>query len=130
MAGITLRVLPQALAVCRVASFAGVALDRAPLFLANTGDELSVVCAEAAVPAGTLAVEAGWRGLRVAGALDFSLLGIIAGISAALAEAGVSVFVVSTYDTDYVLVKADRLEDAIAALRARGYAVEMEEEGK
>lgn len=75
-------------------------------------------------------MELGWRGLRVAGALDFSLLGIIAGISAALAGAGVSVFVVSTYDTDYVLVKADRLEDAIAALRARGYAVEMEEEGK
>jgi hypothetical protein len=67
--------------------------------------------------------EGGWRALRVAGSLDFSLVGVLAGLLDPLARAGVSVFVLSTFDTDYLLVKGHDLEKALAALRRAGHAV-------
>jgi hypothetical protein len=92
------------------------------LSMTRTGDELSVLCPQEAVPAG-VRCEQGWRAFRVATTLDFSLLGVLASLLSPLAEAGVSVFVVSTFDTDYVLVKAENMAKAIAALEARGHAV-------
>ena len=91
--------------------------------LVNTGEELSLVCESGAVPADALAVEPGWRAFRIAGALDFSLVGVIAAISGALAAAGISVFVISTYDTDYVLLKAGDFSRGLEALRETGCAV-------
>jgi hypothetical protein len=88
----------------------------------RTDRELSVVCEEGAAPADTKR-EAGWRLLRVAGPLDFSLTGILAGIAAPLAEAGVSIFAVSTFDTDYIMVKQEDLAKALSALRAAGHAI-------
>lgn len=67
--------------------------------------------------------EDGWRAFRAAGPLDFSLTGILAGIASVLAAAGIPIFAVSTYDTDYVLVKTERYEAALDALRAAGYDV-------
>ena len=84
---------------------------------------LSIVCETEAAPANCLAHEDGWRALRVAGQLDFSLLGILAGLTGALAAAGVSVFAVSTYDTDYLMVKQTALERAERALSAAGYTI-------
>jgi hypothetical protein len=84
--------------------------------------EVTVVCAAARVPDGVRA-ERGWRALRVAGPLDFALTGVLATIAVPLADAGVSIFAVSTFDTDYVLVRADRLEAAVGALRAAGHRV-------
>ena len=83
---------------------------------------MTVVCAAARVPADARA-ERGWRALRVAGPLDFALTGVLAAVAVPLADAGVSIFAVSTFDTDYVLVRADRLEAAVAALRAAGHRV-------
>lgn len=88
----------------------------------RTADELSVVCDGAVVPAG-VACERGWRCLRVAGAMPFTLVGVLASLTAPLAAAGVGVFAVSTFDTDYLLVKATDFEKAVAALRAAGHAV-------
>jgi hypothetical protein len=65
--------------------------------------------------------EPGWRALAVKGPLDFGLTGILASIAAPLAEAGISIFAISTFDTDYVLVKAERLDDAVEALRRAGH---------
>ena len=121
----TLDVLPGRLAVCRLAPSASVAswMQAGPLWsVTRTDAELSVVCAEGAVPEGVTA-ETGWRALRVRGPLAFELTGILADLARTLAEAGVPIFAVSTFDTDVLLVKADRLDDAIDALRAAGHEV-------
>ena len=123
---VTLDVLPGRLAVCRLAPSASVAPwmgTGAVSSVTRTDAELSVVCDEAAVPAGVTA-EAGWRALRVRGPLAFHLTGVLVALAAPLAEAGVPIFAVSTYDTDVVLVKEARLADAVAALRAAGHEVE------
>jgi hypothetical protein len=87
-----------------------------------TPDELSLVVPEAFAPDGA-AIEAGWRALRVAGTLDFSLTGVLASLAAPLAQAGVSIFAVSTYDTDYLLVRESGLAAALVALRGAGHTI-------
>jgi hypothetical protein len=88
----------------------------------RSGDELSIVCLVERVPEGVMAVR-GWRGLRVAGPLDFALVGILAALAVPLAAAGVSIFAVSTYDTDYLFVREQDSETAIRALEAAGHTV-------
>lgn len=88
----------------------------------KTKDELSVVCDEEVVPREVLG-ELGWRCLKVLGPLEFEQVGILAKISKVLAENRISIFVVSTYDTDYILVKEDLLEKAINALALYGYEI-------
>jgi hypothetical protein len=88
----------------------------------RTGDELSVVCDEASVPDGVTCAD-GYAALMVQGPLDFSLIGILSSISAALAEAKVSIFALSTYDTDYILMKESDKTAAAEALAKAGYIV-------
>ena len=117
---LTLQILPMPLTVCKVESLDG--FDMAGLFfIGQTDSELSLVCQTERVPAKTLAREDGWRAFRVAGTLDFSLTGILSGIAATLAEEEIGIFAVSTYDTDYILVKAENLDRAAEALKERGY---------
>jgi len=92
------------------------------LSVTRTPDEISIVCAEVGAPAGAQ-IEHGWRALVVAGPLDFALTGVLASFAGPLAEAGVSIFALSTFETDYVLVRADALADAVAALRQAGHTV-------
>ncbi len=92
--------------------------------VARTADETSVVC-RSGLAAGAARVEDGWRALRIDGPLDFGLVGILAEASGRLASAGISIFALSTFDTDYILVKEQRLEDAIAALKSGGHAVAL-----
>ena len=117
---LTLTLLPDRLAVCRLAPDAALppwlAWDGGLISLTRTADELSIVCAEERVP-GDVQAERGWRAFKVLGPLDFALTGILAGLAAPLAEAGISLFALSTYDTDYILVRAADLERALAALR-------------
>ena len=88
----------------------------------RTTDELSVVCPEEAVPEDVRG-ERGWRVLKLEGPFEFSEVGVLASLTAPLAEASISLFALSTYDTDYVLVKEEQLESAVAALRGRGHEV-------
>lgn len=88
----------------------------------KTEDELSVVCCEYKVPDG-IRSERGWRIIKVVGPLEFSLVGILAGLAGVLAEAGISIFAISTYDTDYVLVKEHQLEAALEACCQSGYII-------
>lgn len=90
--------------------------------MTRTHEELSIVCEAASVPADVRA-ERGWRCLRVAGSLDFSLTGVLAAIAAPLAEARVSMFAISTYETDYVLVRQENLRVAIDCLASAGHEV-------
>jgi hypothetical protein len=92
------------------------------LSITRTDNELSIV-SSSNVPAGVTA-ETGWRCLRVEGPLSFELTGVLADLSAPLARAGIPIFVISTYDTDYVLVKAVDLEQACSALRDKGHAID------
>lgn len=117
-----LEILPGSYSVCKLADFSGVDMRGAYCFLGKTDDEISLVCESGAVPANPLAREDGWRAFRIAGTLDFSLVGILAKISAILAEAGVGIFAVSTYNTDYILTKEADFERALAALALAGYA--------
>ncbi len=125
---LSLTLLPEVLAVCRLE--AGAPLPawvlRPPACfgsLTRTRDELSVVCEQDVVPPGETRVARGWRALKVRGPLDLSLTGVVASLTAPLAAAAIPVFVLSTYDTDYLLVRGEALERAIAVLRKR-FAVE------
>jgi len=88
--------------------------------ITRTADELSVVCPQHLVPPG-VQCERDWRCLRIVGAMDFSMVGVVASLVTPLAGAGISVFVVSTFDTDYLLVKDEYLDVAMDALRAAGH---------
>jgi hypothetical protein len=120
-----LRLLPGRFAVCRLAADEAVpawADGGAFSSVTRTPEELSVVCAEERAPAGAKC-ERGWHILQVAGPLEFALTGILAAIAAPLARAGVSVFTISTFDTDYVLVKEENRAKAVEALQAAGHNV-------
>lgn len=122
---VALRVLAGRLSVCRLPAEAPWPnrVGSSSLFsVTRTAHELSVVCAAGEEPAGAV-VEPGWRSLEVAEPLDFGMVGVMAGITGCLARAGVSVFVISTYDTDYVLVREQDLDAAVMWLAGDGYPV-------
>jgi len=123
----TLRVslLRGHVSVCRLDGASEVpdwALQGGFLSITRTSEELSVVCPEGTVPEG-VRCEGGWRVLKLAGPFEFSEVGVLLSVAAPLAEAGVGIFALSTFDTDYVLVKEERLGSAVAALRRRGHEV-------
>jgi hypothetical protein len=125
----TLTLLPAPLAICRLPADAPApAWAHAPPFssVTRTPDELSVVCAASAVPRPLpdgARLSDGWRALRVDGPLDLALVGVLAPLAAALAEAAVSVFPVATFDTDWLLVREAQVERARDALTAAGHVV-------
>ncbi|MBN1857563.1 MAG: ACT domain-containing protein [Dehalococcoidia bacterium] len=121
-----LGLLPDVYAACRLANDVPVPdwATRGPFSsITRTAHELSVVCPEAGVPEG-VKKEGGWKVLMVQGPLDFSLTGVLASLTGPLAREGISVFALSTYDTDYLLVKKEQLEKAVQVLRVDGYDVE------
>ncbi len=123
-----LTLLPEAMAVCRLPADAPLPpgiLDAGFCSVTRTAEELSIVLPADRVQDGWK-TETGWRMLQVAGPLGFELTGIVAGLATPLAEAGLPVFVVSTFDTDYLLVRSDRLETAIEALSKAGHEANSE----
>ncbi len=117
--------LPERIAVSRLASNAEQPDWARPgqmLAFLQTPDELTVVCSERFVPP-EINAERGWRLFKVQGPLDFGLVGVIAAISEPLYLAGVSIFVLSTFETDYFLVKEDVLDRAVQALVQEGFLV-------
>jgi len=123
--GLVLTAIPETLTVCRLAPDADLpawAMANAFCSITRTREELSIVAVEDRVPAGVRA-EGTWRALKVAGPTPFSAVGILTSLAVPLARAGISVFAISTFDTDYLLVGTDRLEDACVALSEAGHAV-------
>lgn len=92
----------------------------------KTFDELSIVCQEMVIPEEVIC-ERGWRALKIVGILDFALIGILSVVSTVLAKAGVSIFAISTYNTDYLLIKGIDLESSLQALRNEGYIIVNEQ---
>ena len=111
-----LQILPQTFAVCQIQDTSQINWQMPLFFFSKTAEELSLVCPETDLPAAVLQCERGWRALKICGVLDFALVGI-------LANAGISIFAVSTYNTDYILIKESHLQKAAAALRTNGYQI-------
>ena len=121
-----LMVDPEILSICRLERNALIpewALNDKFFSITRTAEELSVVCPQDQVPPG-IQKQDGWKALQVEGPLDFSLTGVLASLTEPLAREGISVFAISTYDTDYLLVKKELLERAIKILVKRGYQVQ------
>ena len=109
--------------VCQVEDYSLVNLNSEYSFIGKTDEEKSLVCITDEVPANVIQRDDGWKAFRIQGVLDFSLIGILAKIAAALADNGISIFAVSTYNTDYVLMKKENYQKALDVLRALGYMI-------
>ncbi|MBQ2063403.1 MAG: ACT domain-containing protein [Firmicutes bacterium] len=118
-----LKKIPYDLTVCKVADTAAIDLSGEFYFIGKTDEELSLVIPTDAVPAETTERDDGWRAFRIQGVLDFSLIGILSKISGLLADAGIGIFAVSTFNTDYILVKKENFEKALGVLAVAGYQI-------
>lgn len=118
-----LKKLADSFSVCKLLSQKDIDLSRDFYFIGRTDEEISLVCRTQDVPEHTLEREDGWKGFRIQGVLDFSLIGILSEISAILAENKIGIFAVSTYNTDYILVKEENFERALTVLETKGYTV-------
>ncbi len=118
-----LKVMPYALTVCKVQSETDLQLNHEFYFIGKTDEELSLVCKTEDTPEHTTERDDGWRAFRIQGVLDFSLIGILSKISGILAEQKIGIFAVSTFNTDYILVKEEQFERALDALKEEGYTI-------
>ena len=120
---ITIEPLNVDLSVCKVEDYSQIDICQPFIFTGSTDEEFSLVCPTEMVPENTTERDDGWRAFRIVGVLDFSLIGILAGISEVLAENKIGLFAVSTYNTDYILTKAEQYEKALEALKSAGYRI-------
>ena len=119
----TLQLLNQTFTVCQLNSIAEADLSAPFTFLTRTDEEISLVCPVQSCPSGALNRQDGWKCLRIAGVLDFSLIGILARVADCLAKASVPLFAVSTYNTDYILFREQHSSAALDALKSAGYDI-------
>ena len=118
-----LQIIDGDFSVCKVVSLEHIDFSKELLFVAKTSDEISMVCESAYVPAKAIKAENNWKMLKISGVLDFGLVGVVSKISGILAAAEISIFVVSTFNTDYILLKSDNFEKGIELLVQSGYIV-------
>lgn len=119
-----LKKLAYDFSVCKIKDLTNIDLSREFFFVGKTDEEISLVCMTEDVPQDVLEQDMGWRAFRIQGTLDFSLIGILAKISTILAENKIGIFAISTYNTDYILTKAENFQKAIDVLAKAGYQVE------
>ena len=118
-----LKTIEYNLSVCKVTDITDIDLSSDFFFIGKTDEELSLVCKTEDTPQYTTERDDGWRGFRIQGVLDFSLIGILSKLSGILAEHKIGIFVVSTYNTDYILVKEENFERSLEVLISEGYTV-------
>lgn len=118
-----LKILPDTFTVCRVEKITDIDMNPDIYFIGKTDEELSLVCRTEDVPENTLERDDGWRSFRIEGVLDFSLIGILSKLSTILAENGIGIFAISTFNTDYILVKAENFDQAMNVLEEAGYEI-------
>ena len=123
MSSLELQKLSYRLTVCKVKSVSDIDMDSEFFFIGKTDEEISLVCRTEDTPQETVERDDGWRGFRISGVLDFSLIGILSKLLGILAEKKIGIFAVSTYNTDYILVKEENFEKALLALEEEGYTV-------
>ena len=118
-----LKTLDDKLSVCKVADVSDIDLTADIYFIEKTDEELSLVCRTEDTPGNTTERSDGWKGFRIQGVLDFSLIGILSRITGILAENKIGIFAVSTYNTDYILVKEENFNTALEVLASEGYSI-------
>ena len=118
-----LKKIEYKLTVCKVADASDIDMAADFYFVGKTDEEVSLVCRTEDTPAKTVERDDGWRGFRIQGVLDFSLIGILSKLSGILAEHEIGIFAISTYNTDYILVKEENFARALSVLAAEGYHV-------
>lgn len=115
--------LPYNLTVCKLEKITDMNTVSEFYFIGKTDEELSLVCKTEDAPANTVERDDGWKCFRIEGVLDFSMIGILSKLSGILAENNIGIFAVSTYNTDYILVKEENFEKALTVLNAEGYRI-------
>lgn len=115
--------LPYNFTVCKLEKITDMNTVSEFYFIGKTDEELSLVCKTEDAPANTVERDDGWKGFRIEGVLDFSMIGILSKLSGILAENNIGIFAVSTYNTDYILVKEENFEKALTVLKAEGYRI-------
>lgn len=115
--------LEQEFSICKISGISSADFNAEFCFLGKTDEEISLVCPTFQVPESTVQREDGWKAFRIQGVLDFTLIGILSGISTVLSENSIGIFAISTYNTDYILTKADDYEKAIDVLEKAGYRI-------
>ena len=116
-----LKQLEYDLTVCKLSDIEDIDISRDFFFIGRTDEEISLVCKTEDTPENTVERDDGWRGFRIQGVLDFSLIGILSKLSSILAENKIGIFAISTYNTDYILVKKENFDRAIEVLINEGY---------
>ena len=115
--------IDQDFSVCQVKDYSLTNIDSEYSFIGKTDEEKSLVCITSEVPENTIRRDDGWKAFRIQGVLDFSLIGILAKIAAVLADNAISIFAVSTYNTDYILIKNENYQKALEVLQTAGYKI-------
>ena len=118
-----LKTIDYELTVCKVTDPSSINTESDLFFIGKTDEEVSLVCKTEDTPQNTVERDDGWRGFRIQGVLDFSLIGILSKLSGILAEHKIGIFAVSTYNTDYILVKEENYERALSVLASEGYSI-------
>jgi hypothetical protein len=120
---VNIQSLPYDFSVCKVKDYSEVNLSSPFCFIGKTNEENSLVCLTADVPKNVTVRDDGWKAFRIEGVLDFSLIGILSEISTILSEHKIGIFAISTYNTDYILTKAQHYDKALQVLQENGYTV-------
>ena len=118
-----LKKLDYDLTVCKESDIEDINTDSDFYFIGRTDEEISLVCKTADTPKRTTERDDGWKGFRIQGTLDFSLIGVLSKLSGILAENKIGIFAVSTFNTDYILVKSENFGKALSVLSAEGYTI-------
>ena len=109
--------------VCKVTDVSNIKMDSDFCFIGKTDEELSLICKTEDTPQNTVERDDGWKSFRIQGVLDFSMIGILSKLSNILAEHKIGILAVSTYNTDYILVKEENYERALSVLASEGYTI-------
>lgn len=123
---LVLKTIPGRFSICKVTDYSQVNLDSAYCFTGRTDQEKSLVCLTRDVPGNAEVRDDGWRAFRIEGTLDFSLVGILSKLTTLLAEQSIGIFAISTYNTDYVLVKEENFARSLQILSDAGYQVDLD----
>lgn len=120
-----IKVIDKEFAVCKISDVTEVNFNDEFCFVGKTDEELSLVCSSEFVPKNTIVCDSGWRAFRIEGILDFSLAGILARAVDILANAKIPIFAVSTYNTDYILIKNEFFQKALDVLKENDYVIKI-----
>ena len=118
-----LKIIDNDFSICKVEDLSQIDYSDEFWFVSKTDEEISLVCNTKFIPENAIQCDKGWKGFRIEGVLDFSLIGILSKISTLLAENKIGIFVVSTYNTDYILTKEENFDKSIKVLEGNGYII-------